>query len=286
MEVRRDRKRRTLTLTQSTYVDALMEKFGMTDAKPISVPLAPDQNLSVEQCPTDDATKLQMKKLPYRELIGALVWLSTATRPDLAFTVAVLSRFVSNPGRAHWDAAKRTLQYLKGTRTLGLTFGGSETKFGLNIFADADGMSMENRKAISGYVFTLNGAAISWSSRQQEITALSMTEAEYISITYCAKEALWFRKFIGELFGPIHTPLTIYNDNQSAIALAYAELGQFHARTKHIDVRYHFIRDHIQAETLKLVYCPTTEMLADIFTKPLASFKFKPLREGLGLISA
>nr|GAT43053.1 polyprotein [Mycena chlorophos] len=277
---------RTLTLTQSTYIDALIEKFGMTNTKPLSVPLDPNHQLSIDQCPTSDIEKQDMKKVPYRELIGGLVWLWTATRPDLAFSVTILSRFVSNPGRPHWDAAKRVLQYLKGTRTLGLTYGGSAEQLGLNIFADADGMSIEDRKAVSGYVFTLNGGSVSWSSKQQAITALSTTEAEYISLTHCAKEALWFRKFISELFGPITTPLIIYTDNQSAMALAQAELGQFHARTKHIDVRYHFIRDHIQSGTLQLVYCPTAEMLADILTKALPPFKLKPLRDGLGLISA
>lgn len=112
---------------------------------------------------------------------------------------------------------------------------------GLDIFADADGMSLENRKAVSGYTFILNGAAVSWSLKQQEIVSLSTTEAEYIAITYTAKEAIWFRYFMVELFGPITFLFLIYNDNQSAISLAHAELGQFHARTKHIDIRYHFI---------------------------------------------
>jgi hypothetical protein len=157
---------------------------------------------------------------------------------------------------------------------------------GLDIFADADGMSLENRKAVSGYTFILNGAAVSWSSKQQEIVSLSTTEAEYIAITYTAKEAIWFRYFMAELFGPVTFPFLIYNDNQSAISLAHAELGQFHARTKHIDIRYHFIREQIETGTLEVVYCPTTEMTADILTKALAAFKFKPLLQALGLISA
>ncbi len=194
--------------------------------------------------------------------------------------------FLDNPGRPHWNAAKRVLQYLKGTRTLGLTYGRSNETHGLDIYTDADGMSLEHRKAISGYAFILNGAAVSWSSKQQEITALSTTEAEYIALTYTAKEAMWYRFFLAELFGPIAIPFIIYSDNQSAISLAHAELGQFHARTKHIDIRYHFIREKIQEGTFEVIYCPTSEMTADILTKALASFKFKPLVEALGLISA
>ena len=147
-------------------------------------------------------------------------------------------------------------------------------------------MSLETRKAVTGYAFILNGGAVSWSSKQQEIVALSTTEAEYIAMTSTAKEALWFRALISELFGPITFPLTIYNDNQSAISLAHADLGQYHARTKHIDIRYHFIRDKIQAGILDVIYCPTNEMAADILTKALPSFKFQPLVRKLGMILA
>ena len=147
-------------------------------------------------------------------------------------------------------------------------------------------MLLDNRKAVSGYTFILNGAAISWSSKQQEIVSLSTTEAEYIALTYTAKEAIWFRNFLSELISPIAFPLNIYNDNQSAISLAHAELGQFHARTKHIDIRYHFIREKIKDGMIEVTYCPTNEMTADILTKPLSSHKFKPLIRALGLISA
>ncbi len=286
MEVKRDRKNHTLSISQTTYIDSLLRKFGMTDCKSVSVPLDPTTQISREQCPNTPSDVADMQGVPYRELIGGLIWLSTATRPDLAFTVCVLSRFLDNPGRPHWNAAKRVLQYLKGTRTLGLTYGRSNETHGLDIYTDADGMSLEHRKAISGYAFILNGAAVSWSSKQQEITALSTTEAEYIALTYTAKEAMWYRFFLAELFGPIAIPFIIYSDNQSAISLAHAELGQFHARTKHIDIRYHFIREKIQEGTFEVIYCPTSEMTADILTKALASFKFKPLVEALGLISA
>jgi hypothetical protein len=227
-----------------------------------------------------------MRNIPYREVVGGFIWLASATRPDLAFAVCVLSRLLDNPGMPHWNAAKHVLQYLKGTHDLGLTYRASDVTLGLDIFGDADGMTLDNRRAVSGYVFILNGAAVSWSSKQQEIVSLSTTEAEYIALTYTAKEAIWFRYFLTELFGPITFPMIIYNDNQSAISLAHAELGQFHTRTEHIDIRYHFIREKIDNGTLEVVYCPTAEMTADILTKALASFKFKPLIQALGLISA
>ncbi len=178
------------------------------------------------------------------------------------------------------------LQYLKGTCTLEVTYSRSNETHGLNIYTDADGMSLEHCKAISGYAFILNGAAISWSSKQQEITVLSTTEAEYIALTYTAKEAMWYQFFLAELFGPIFILFIIYSDNQSTVSLVHAKLGQFHACTKHIDIRYHFIHEKIQEGIFKVIYCLTSEMTADILTKALTSFKFKPLIEALRLISA
>jgi hypothetical protein len=206
MEVNHNHEKGMLALSQTTYIDSLLRKFNMIDCKSISVPLDSMVQLSREQCPTTPTALAEMKGILYCELIRGLVWLVTATRPDLAFTACVLSRFVDNPGLPHWNAAKRVFQYLKGTRTHALTYNTSDSTLGLDIFADADGMSLENRKAVSGYTFILNGAAVSWSSKQQEIVSLSTTEAEYIAITYTAKEAIWFRNFMAELFGPILSP--------------------------------------------------------------------------------
>ena len=129
---------------------------------------------------------------------------------------------------------------MQGTKHWKLTFGGPGRKLGLEIYSDADGMSQETRHAISGYAFLLDGGAISWSSKKQELVTLSTTEAEYVALTHAAKEALWLWQFLEELFGPIGGPLTLYGDNPSAIALAYSQAGQYHAHTKHIDIRYHF----------------------------------------------
>jgi len=147
-------------------------------------------------------------------------------------------------------------------------------------------MLLNNRKAVSGYTFILNGAAILWSLKQQEIVSLSTTEAEYIALTYTAKEAIWFCNFLSKLISPIAFPLNIYNDNQSTISFAHAELDQFYARTKHIDIHYYIICKKIKDGMIKVTYCPTNEMNADILIKPLFSHKFKPLIHILGLISA
>ena len=145
-------------------------------------------------------------------------------------------------------------------------------------------MSQEDRHAISGYVFMLNGGAVSWSSKRQDTISLSTTEAEYIALTHAAKEAIWFRNLLSEIFGRQLLPVTLHSDNKSAIALAKDD--RFHARTKHIDIRYHFIRYVIEDGNIRLTYCPTEDMTADIFTKALQSTKAKHFAESMGLAKA
>ena len=146
---------------------------------------------------------------------------------------------------------------------------------------DADGASQEHRRAISGYVFMVDGGAVSWCSKKQELVTLSTTEAEYVAQTHAAKEAMWFCQLLTELFGSVETPTSLFSDSKSAIALAND--GHYHACTKHIDIRYHFIRYVIDAGTIKLVYCSTDDMTADTLTKALPSVKAKHIAKALGL---
>ena len=197
------------------------------------------------------------------------MYLAVATRPDISSAVQQLSEHFESPGRAHWEAAKRVVRYLLGTRDWQLALGGSEA--GLVGYSDSDwGADTDFRHSISGYVFTLDGGAISWASRKQKAVALSSTEAEYIAITEATKEAMWLRALLGELLGEEVTgaPTQLWSDNRGAIALAKDNTG--HRRTKHIDIRYHFIREAIEDGKIALGYCPTVVMPADAFTKALA----------------
>jgi hypothetical protein len=162
---------------------------------------------------------------------------------------------------------------------LALGFGKEEK--GLEGYADADGSMNEDHKALSGYAFLIDRGAVSWCTKKQEIIALSTTEAEYVAIAHAAKEPLWLRTLIKELFGEFNGPTTLYSDNQSAIALTKDH--QHHMRTKHIDIRFHFIRWIIEEGKIKLAYCPTADMLADPFTKALPSAKVKHFAAALGL---
>jgi len=151
-------------------------------------------------------------------------------------------------------------------------------------YTDADGSSQDHRRAISGFAFIIDGGTISWSSRKQELVALSTAEAEYIAATHATKEGIWLQRLIGELYNVVITPTTLYCDNQAALTLATTD--NFHARTKHIDIRFHFIRHSVETGAFKLIYCPTDDMVADILTKALPGWKVKGHTAALGLRSA
>ena len=210
------------------------------------------------------------------------MYAATGTHPDISFAVSILARFMSDPHSVHWDTAKHVLCYLKGTKNLRLTFG--LNKNGLIGYTDADWASQAHRHSISGSVFLVSGGAISWSSRKQPIIALSTTEAEYIAASDATRELLWLRALTSELNFSSDSPTTLFCDNQSAIKVA--KNGLLHARTKHIDIRYHFIRETILNGHLDIIYCPTSEMIADVFTKALPSSKLNFFAELLGLFSA
>jgi Reverse transcriptase (RNA-dependent DNA polymerase)/gag-polypeptide of LTR copia-type len=279
IKITRDLVNRTISLSQHAYIDAIITKFNFDDLKPLSIPMDPSAPLSKSQSPSKLEDIAKMKNVPYREAVGSLMYAAMGTRPDIAFATSMVAQFSDNPGWAHWEAVKRIYRYLKGTRDLVLTYGGE--KRGLLGYVDADGASQEHHRAISGYVFMVDGGAVSWSSKKQELVTLSTTEAEYVAQTHAAKEAIWIRRLLTELFNSVDTPTILFSDSKSAIALA--QDGHYHARTKHIDIRYHFIRYIIEAGTIKLVYCPTNEMTADTLTEALPSVKAKHFATALGL---
>ena len=279
IEVRRNREQRTIHFSQRSYITSILRRFNLDELKPLSTPMQPGLLLSMCQTPKTTAEWAQMRDIPYREAIGSLMYAALGTRPDIAFAVQALSRYSTKFGPVHWNAVKRVFSYLKGTKELWLTYGRTQTE--LMGYADADGSTAEDRHAVSGYAFIVNGGAVSWSAKRQSIISLSTTESEYVAAAHAAKEALWLRSFIEQLFDTKLSPTTMFSDNQSAIALAKDH--QYHARTKHIDVRYHFIRWIVEKGAVRLVYCPTEDMVADTLTKALPSAKVKHFAVELGL---
>jgi hypothetical protein len=282
MKVMHDRIARTISFLHKMYIKSILAKYNFADFKPCSIPMDPNAPLSASQSPKTPAEATFMKNIPYCEAVGSLMHLAIGTRPDIAFAILTVVQFGANPGMAHWDAVKRIYRYLVGTKKLALTF--RSCKQGLEGFSNADGASQEHRHAVSSYVFLLDGGAVSWGSKKQELVTLSTTEAEYVAATHAAKEAIWLRHFVSEVFRPLVQPTVLHCDNQSAIALAQSRA--FHARTKHIDIHYHFIHFSVDKGSISLVYCPTDSMIVDMLTKPLPSLKVKHFASALGLRSA
>jgi hypothetical protein len=202
------------------------------DIKSLSTPMDTQVHLSTEQAPASAANFALMRDVPYREAVGTLNWAALATRPNITFAVATVARFAANPGPVHWEAVKRIFRYLSGTRELWLTYG--KMKRTLEGFADADGSMAEDRHAISGYAFLIDGGTVSWSSKHQEIISLSTTKSEYVTAMHGGKEAVWLCSLLSQVFGPFKDTTVLFSDNQSAIALSRDH--QYHACTKHINV--------------------------------------------------
>jgi len=234
------------------------------------------------QCPSTPHQYEDMHNTPYCEAIGSPMYAVLSTCLDIAFAVTYLSQFMQKPTRTHWDAVKRVFRYLNGTQEHVLTISDHRNnQNGLRSFCNADWASQAHWDSMSGYIFTINGGMVSWSSKKQAIVALSMTEAEYVSATHAVKEVLWLHTFLAKIARPLNHPTILFCDNQSAIAIMKDD--QYHACTKHINVQHHFICDIISRSDISVVYCPTADNTANIFTKPLASPKVEKFASLMGL---
>ena len=262
-------------LLQQKYVLDMLEKFGMTGCKPIATPI--EQNAKLR---SDFGEVLEDATL-YRKVVGSLIY-ATLTRPNMCHDVGVLSQFMQVPRKPHMDAVRRVLQYAKGTLNYGLFYAyGSDVEVCGYTDADWTG-STYDRRSTSGYVFSLGSGAVSWSSKKQPTVALSSTEAEYRGRAMAACEIAWLRKLLQSLGCKVEKPVTLYCDNMSSIQLANNPV--FHARTKHIEVHYHYVQEKVLAHEIDLVYVSTHEQVADIFTQSLGAEKMQRFRAMLGVL--
>lgn len=263
-KISRKREYGQIALSQQRYIDDILKRYGMNESKPVSTPLDMNQKISGEMSPEDEEEIAEMKKVPYREAIGSLLYAAQITRPDIGFAVNLLSRYCENPGRGHWIGVKRIMRYLKGTRGYELIYGEAEEK--ITGYCDADWASdVDKRKSTTGYVFTMYGGAISWGTRRQPTVALSTTEAEYMSMVAAIQEAMWLKQLLEEIFNIVAKPIKIYNDNIGAIELA--KNNGYSARSKHIDIKNKFIHEKLNERVIELEYLQTDQMPADILTK-------------------
>ena len=253
----------------------------MNSCSQATTPLSPGTVLSIEDCPTTPDEENEMKNTPFREALGSLMWLQVATRPDLAFSVNILARFAHNPGMAHWNALKHVLAYVKGTKHYGITYkGGSSLEPVGYVDSDYAGCR-DTRRSTEGNIFLVAGGPVSWECKRQDTVALSTVEAEFMAFSKATTQALWISKYFDEIGLPVNKPLTIYADNSGSIANSTTDKN--HRRTKHIDVRHHFIKEHVKLGNIIFQYTRTTENTADILTKPLPRDTLRKFAYHLGL---
>ena len=273
LQLSRDMKAGTIFVSQPRFVTALVEKYN---PRPRTTPMQP--GLKLQRA----GTPMAIDQRHYSSVVGSLLYISNATRPDASYAAGVLCRFMQDPQEEHWKAALWLLGYLSATQQQGLTFGSGD---GLCGYTDsAYGDDIDTRRSTSGFVFTFNGGPISWSSKLQRPVALSTCEAEYMASAHAAKEALWLRKLLPELQHEVaNAPIVIYADNEAAIQLTKNPVhGE---RTKHIGTAFNMVRQHVNQGELKFVYCNTKENVADVFTKAFSAPKLTFFKKYLGMLT-
>ncbi|SGY51134.1 BQ5605_C001g00968 [Microbotryum silenes-dioicae] len=278
MQRRRGGKTGAAIVNQGHFVDAILEEHHMANASPRPTPLAAPSTLRNRADSSFDPALI-----PYRAIVGKLLYLSGTTRPDIAFAVSKAARFCNDFTAEHWEALKHILRYLVGTRNFGIRYQKSFQPMSaiLEGFVDADhGADPVTRRSVSGYVFMCAGGAISWIAKRQTLVTLSSTKAEYVAMSYAACEGIWLRRLLADLGFEQTTPTRLRGD------ITLAKHPAFHARTKHIGIHFHFIRDHIAEGTIEMVWVPTGTMAADVLTKGLGTQKHYQFVHAMGLIDS
>jgi histone deacetylase 1/2 len=266
-----ERQDNAMRLHQAPYCKQILERFSngqiwATTATPMT-----EKPLQLNR---GDFDPILTQK--YQQAVGSLLFLATQTRPDIAFAVGKLGRYSSNPSQEHWTAVKRVFRYLQGTQNHGITFQyNKELEPPLVGYSDADfGGDTDTRRSTSGSIFMLAGGPISWNSKLQSTVTLSTTEAEYTALAEAVREATWIRQLLGELGieSPSINKVTLYEDNQPSIQLAENHVN--HARSKHIDIRTHYVREQVSLGKINVEYLHTDQQAADGLTKPLGRLKW------------
>eukprot|EP00253_Pinus_taeda_P013834 PITA_13834 len=267
-------------LSQTKYLKHILKKYGMEDAKPVCTPMVTRCNLSEN----DESTAVHQPT--YRSMIGSLLYL-TGTRPDIMHTVGIVGRFQANPKGTHLQEVKRIFKYLQGTQYYGLWYP-RDTDLTLHAYTDADwARSVDDRKSTSGGAFFMGSRLVSWFSKKQSSISLSTAEAEYVAAASCCTQLLWMMQTLQDFQITCTPPISILCDNTSAISISKNLV--MHSKTKHIPIKYHFLREQVMEQKIKLEYVPSKEQVADILTKPLPREPretFEYLRQKLGVVDA
>lgn len=265
----------SIVLKQTGYARKILEKAGMSDCNSTSYPMDPKEQI------TRDEKGEAVNSTMFKSMIGGLRYL-VHTRPDIAYSVGIVSRHMERPTKLHFNAVKRILRYVKGTVHYGLVYSEDSRNNVLTGFSDSDlAGQLDDRRSTGGMVFYLNDSVITWVSQKQRCVALSSCEAEFMAAAATACQAIWLRNVLGRITSETLGPVVICIDNKSAIDLAKNPM--FHGRSKHIDVRYHFIRECVERGEVILKHVSSSEQRADIMTKALMKVKFESMRRLLGV---
>jgi hypothetical protein len=267
----------SIILSQEQYLRDTLKKYEMEGCNPVDTPMEQNLHLSKTQCPTTPSKITQVASVPYRAVVGSLNYALTCTRPDLAYSLISCARYVANPGKEHWVALKRVLRYVAGTLKTGIRFQNEGDKLGLMGMSDSDWAGdPDTRRSRLGYVIFLAGGPISWKSTQQKTApAQSSTEAEYLALVELMKEMLWVHHLLVELRVDTPRPIEIFLDNDAAKSIASATRNM--KAIKHVDTRYLTVRQYITDGLFKLYRVPSSENIADLFTKSTSRPIFKHL---------
>ncbi|GJR74353.1 retrovirus-related pol polyprotein from transposon TNT 1-94 [Tanacetum coccineum] len=264
---------RGIFINQSKYANEILKKFDLHKSDPVDTPMVERTKLD------EDLSGIPVDQTKYRSMIGSLMYL-TASRPDLVFAVCMCARYQSRPTKKHLEAVKRVFRYLQGTINMGLWYP-KDTAMALTAYADADHAGCQDtRRSTSGSAQFLGDKLVSWSSKKQTSTSISSTEAEYIAMSGCCAQILWMRSQLSD-YGFAYNRIPLYCDNKSAIALCCNNVQ--HSRSKHIDIRHHFIREQVEKGVVELYFVRTEYQLADIFTKALPRERFEFILPRLGM---
>lgn len=267
----------SISIKVSAFIERMLTRFNMSNC--IGHKIRADPSV----CLTDPQTEPIREVVPYRELVGSLIFATTAARPDIAYITNVLSRNLHNFGKIHWNAAKRVLKYLKDTKNLGIKYSAANN---LDIigYSDSDfAGELQSRRSTTGYVFKINESAVTCRTQREKCVPCSTAEAEYVATSEACKEAIWLNQLLNEL-GEHISAIKLCVDNQSELKLIKNH-PVFHHRSKHIDVRYHFIREKYNNKDINLVFVPSKSQIADIFTKALPFCIFNIFRNLMGMFN-
>lgn len=300
IEIIRDRPNKSLIITQRSFINKILNKYNKASNNPKALPLPIGTKLvkNLELSSKDFIEQFQKE-------IGSLIYITIYTRPDLIYSINYLARFMSNPSIEHYTYLNKVWSYLNKTRNLGLDLTIKQSKSLINLvgYSDSDwGGDLDSRKSTTGNIFVLDNninnsikdnkfITISWLSKLQKVVAISSAEAEYIALKEATKESIYLQNFIKELFNSnslksynsiFNILNTIKTDSLSAIELAKNPI--YHARTKHVDITYHFVRENLISQNIELVYESTNTILSDNLTKATSIPKFKDYISKIGLV--